>query len=45
MVLMVGAGARGGLCCCIQNYPKANNKYMKHLNKNKDSLYIMYREI
>ena len=39
---MVGKGTRGGICHAIHQYSKANNKYMKGYDKNKDSLYLMY---
>ena len=39
---MVGKGTRGGICHTIHQYSKANNKYMKAYDKNKDSLYLMY---
>ena len=36
MLLMVEKGIRGGICHAIHSYAKANNKYMKNYNKNKD---------
>ena len=42
MLLMVEEGIRGGICHLIHRYAKANNKYMKYYNKNKESLYIQY---
>ena len=36
---MVEKGASGRICRSIHRYPKANNKYMKHFNENKNSLY------
>ena len=42
MLLMVEKGIRGGICHAIYNYAKANNKYMKNCNKNKESSYIQY---
>ena len=42
MLLMVQKGIRGGICHAIHRYPKANNKYMKNYNKNKESSYIRY---
>ena len=31
MLLMVEKGIRGGICYCIYQYAKANNKYIKRL--------------
>ena len=42
MLLMVEEGIRGGICHSIHRYAKANNKYMKNYDKNKDSSYIQY---
>ena len=42
MLLMVGKGTRGGLCHSINRYVKANNKYMKDYDKNKESPYLKY---
>ena len=42
MLLMVEKGIRGGICHAIHRYAKANNKYMKNYNKNKESSYIQY---
>ena len=42
MLLMVEKGIRGGICHAIHKYAKANNKYMKNCNKNKESSYIQY---
>ena len=36
---MVGKGVRSGMCCSIIRHKTANNKYMKHYDKNKESLY------
>ena len=36
MLLMVEEGIRGGICHSIQQYPKANNKYMKSYNSNEE---------
>ena len=40
MLLMVEKGIRGGICNTIHRYAKANNKYMKDYNKDKESSYI-----
>ena len=37
MLLMVETGIRGGICHSIYKYGKANNKYMKDYDKNKES--------
>ena len=42
MLLMVEEGIRGGICHSIHRYAKANNKYMKNCDKNKESSYIQY---
>ena len=39
---MVEEGIRGGICHSIHRYAKANNKYMKNYNNNKESSYIQY---
>ena len=41
---MVENGIRGGICCCTYRYAKANNKYMKDYDKNKESSYLQYWE-
>ena len=33
---MVEEGIRGGICNSIHRYTKANNKYMKNYDKNKE---------
>ena len=42
MLLMVEKGIRVGICHAIHRYAKANNKYMKNYDKNKESSYIQY---
>ena len=37
---MVEEGIKGGICHSIHRYAKANNKYMKNYDKNKESSYI-----
>ena len=37
MLLMVEKGIRGGICHSIYRYAKANSKYMKDYEKNKES--------
>ena len=39
---MVEKEIRGGICYAIHRYAKANNKYMKDYDKNKESLYLKY---
>ena len=45
MLLMVGKGIRGGICQSIYRYAKANNKYMKDYDKNKESSYLQYWDV
>ena len=42
MLSMAEKGIRGGMCREIHWYANANNKYMKHYDKNKESSYIQY---
>ena len=42
MLLMVENRIRGGICHAIHRCAKANNKYMKNYDKNKESSYIQY---
>ena len=42
MLLMVEEGIRGGIRHSIHRHAKANNKYMKNCDKNKESSYIQY---
>ena len=42
MLLMAEKGIGGGICHAIHRYEKANNKYMKNNDKNKESLCIQY---
>ena len=39
---MVEKGIRGGICHAIHQYVKANNKYMKDYDKNKESSYLKH---
>ena len=42
MLLMVEKGIRRGICHAIHPYATANNKYMRHHKKDKESPCIMY---
>ena len=42
MFLMIKKGIREGICHSFFRYVKANNKYMKHYDKNKESSFIQY---
>ena len=42
MLLMVSKGIRGGRCHAIYRYAKANNKYMKNYNKDKEESFPQY---
>ena len=41
MLLLFENGLRGGICNAINKYAKANNKYMKNHDSNKESTYLM----
>ena len=45
MLLMVEKGIRGGICHPSHRYAKANNKYMKHYDKNKESSCLKYWDV
>ena len=40
MLLMVEIGNRGGICHSIYKDAKANNKYMKNYDRDKESTYL-----
>ena len=42
---MVEKGIRGGICHSIYRYAKANNKYMKRYDENKESSYLQYWDV
>ena len=42
---MVEKGIKGRICHSIYGYTKANNKYMKRYDKNKESLYLQYWDV
>ena len=45
MLLTVEKDIRGGICHSIYQYAKANNKYMKDYDKNKESSYFQYWDV
>ena len=45
MLLMVEKGIKRGICHSIYRYAKANNKYMKRYDKNKESSYLRYWDV
>ena len=45
MLLMAGKGISGGICYSIHQYEKANNKYIKDCDKNKESSYVQYWDV
>ena len=45
ILLMAEKGIRGGTCHSICRYVKANNKYMKDYDKNKESSYLQYWDV
>ena len=45
MLLMVEKGIRGGICHGIHQCAKANNKYMKDYDTNKESSYLKYWDV
>ena len=45
MLLMVEKSIRGGICHSISRYAKANNKYMKDYDENKQSSYLQYWDV
>ena len=42
LLLMFEEGIRGGMCQATDRYAKANNKYMRDHDKNKESSYLEY---
>ena len=42
MLLMIEKGIRGDICHSAHRHSKANNKYMKKYNKNRESEFIIY---
>ena len=45
MLLMVEECIRGGICHAVYRYVKAENKYMKGYDENKESPYLKYWDI
>ena len=45
MLLMVEKGIRGRICHAIHQYAKANKKYMKDYDKNKELSYLKYWDV
>ena len=45
MLLRIEKRIRGGICHAIHRYAKANNKYMKGYDKNKESPYLKYWDL
>ena len=45
MLLMIEIGIRGGICHPIHPYAKANMKYTKYYDKNKESSYFIYWDV
>ena len=45
MLLMVVKGIRGGICNAIHRYAKANKKYVKDYDENKELSYLNYWDV
>ena len=45
MLLIIEKGIRGRISHSIYQYAKANNKYIKVYDKNKESSYIRYQDV
>ena len=45
MLLILKNGIRGRVCFAIYQYVKANDKYMKNYDKNKESSYLKYWDV
>ena len=45
MLLVVKKKVQEGICHAIHRYAKANNKYIKQCDKNKESLYLNYWDV
>ena len=44
MLLMIEEGIKGGICHSVLRHAKANNKYMKGYNENKDDSFLIYTD-
>ena len=44
MLLMLEEGIRGGICHSVLRHAKANNKYMKDYDENKDDSFLKYTD-
>ena len=42
---MLEKGITGGICHALHRYAKANNKYMRDYDKNKESSYLKYWDV
>ena len=45
MLLIVEKGIRGGICHAVYWYVKANSKYTKDYDKNKESIYLKFWDV
>ena len=45
MLFMVQKSIKGGTCHSIYRYVKANSKYMKDYDENKESPYLQYWDV
>ena len=45
MLLIVEKGLKGGICHSIYRYAKANNKYIKYFDKNREPSYLQYWDV
>ena len=44
MLVMLEEGIRGGICHSVFRYAKANNKYMKDYDENKESYFLIFTD-
>ena len=44
MLLMLEEGIRGGICHSVFRHAKANNKYVKDYDENKESSFLIYTD-
>ena len=45
LLLMVEKGIKDGICHATDQYDKANDKYMKDYDRNKESSYLKYQVV